>query len=127
MPKTVLLVDDQELVLRVVQVALKPLCVNLPGVKSGAEAIGFIESRGAPDAIILDFSMPDLDGVETLRQIRQLPGGASIPVVMLTMRDQTSIREEAQGLHVFDFITKPFSPSSLQQTVRKMLGQAQDG
>ncbi len=123
MPKTVLLVDDQELVLRVVQVALKTLCVNLPGVKSGAEAISFIENRGVPDAIILDFSMPDLDGVETLRQIRKLPGGDSIPVVMLTMRDQTSIREAAQGLHVFDFITKPFSPSSLQQTVRKMLGQ----
>lgn len=124
MPKTVLLVDDQELIIRVVQVALKPLRAEIPSVKSGAEAIAFIEGRGAPDAMILDYSMPELDGVETLRRIRELPNGASIPVLMLTMRDQTSIRDAAKGLHVFDFMTKPFSPSSLQQTVRKMLGEA---
>ncbi len=123
MAKTVLLVDDQELIIRVVQAALKPLRAATPSAKSGVEAISIIESTGAPDAIILDYSMPDLDGVETLRRIRELPAGASIPVLMLTMRDQTSIREAAKGLQVFDFMTKPFSPSSLQQTVRKMLGE----
>lgn len=121
MPKTVLLIDDQELVIRIVQVALKPLGAHLPSAKNGADAIRYIEANGAPDAIILDFSMPDLDGLETLRLIRKLPAGGGIPVAMLTTRDQTSIREAARDLRVFDFITKPFSPSSLLQTVTRML------
>jgi CheY-like chemotaxis protein len=121
MPKTVLLVDDQELVSRVVQAALKPLGLRLPSVRTGAEALALIASPEPPDAVVLDYSMPDMDGVETLRRIRELPAGAAIPVLMLTVRDQTAIREAAGGLRVFDFMTKPFSPSVLQQTVRRML------
>jgi CheY-like chemotaxis protein len=116
-------VDDQELVIRVVQAALKPLGARLPAVRTGAEAIKVVESEGVPDAVVLDFSMPDMDGAQTLRRIRDLPGGADIPVLMLTMRDQTAIREAAEGLRVFDFMTKPFSPSLLLQTVRRMLGE----
>lgn len=122
MPKTILLVDDQELIIRVVQAALRPLGAQLPSAKSGPEAVRYFESNAAPDAMVLDVSMPGQDGVETLRQIRALPSGAEIPVIMLTARDQTLIRKEAEGLKVFDFITKPFSPNSLQQTVKRMVG-----
>ena len=55
------------------------------------------------------------------RQIRKLPSGSSIPVVMLTARDQTLIRKEAEGLHVHAFMTKPYSPNALLQTIREML------
>ena len=72
----------------------------------------------------MDFSMPGQDGVETLRQIRRLATGAAIPVVMLTARDQTLIRKEAEGLHVHAFMTKPFSPNALLQTIREMIGIA---
>lgn len=122
MQKTILLVDDQELIIRVVQAALRPLGAQLPSAKSGQEAVRYLENNAPPDAMVLDVSMPGQDGVETLRQIRLLPSGAEIPVLMLTARDQTLIRKEAEGLKVFDFITKPFSPNSLQQTVRRMLG-----
>ena len=123
MSPTVLLVDDQDLMIRIVRAALKPLDINLPAVQSGADAIAYFESHSAPDAVILDYMMPGLDGVETLRRLRQMPGGSSVPVLMLTMRDQTSIREAAEGLAVFEFMTKPFSPNSLRNAVRKMLGQ----
>lgn len=122
MTKTILLVDDQELIIRVVQAALRPLGVHLPSAKSGQEAVRFLETNPAPDGMVLDVSMPGQDGVETLRQIRNLPTGSEIPVIMLTARDQTLIRKEAEGLQVFDFITKPFSPNSLQQTVKRMVG-----
>ncbi len=122
MQKTILLVDDQELIIRVVQAALRPLGAQLPSAKSGQEAVHYLENNAPPDAMVLDVSMPGQDGVETLRQIRLLPSGAEIPVLMLTARDQTLIRKEAEGLKVFDFITKPFSPNSLQQTVKRMLG-----
>lgn len=121
MPPTILIVDDQELMIRVLQATLRPLDVKFGTAKSGAEAVRFIEESGAPSAMILDFSMPGQDGVETLRQIRSLPAGAAIPVVMLTARDQTLIRKAAEGLHVHAFMTKPFSPTSLLQTLREML------
>ena len=121
MPSTILIVDDQELMIRVLQATLRPLDVKIGTAKSGAEAVRFIENSGAPSAMILDFSMPGQDGVETLRQIRCLPTGAAIPVVMLTARDQTLIRKAAEGLHVHAFMTKPFSPTSLLQTLREML------
>lgn len=122
MPKTILLVDDQELIIRVVQATLRPLGLQLPSAKSGQEAVRYLENNPPPDGMVLDVSMPGQDGVETLRQIRDLPSGSSIPVIMLTARDQTLIRKEAEGLQVFDFITKPFSPNSLQQTVKRMVG-----
>ena len=118
---TILIVDDQELMIRVLQATLKPLGVPLASAKSGAEAVRYIEETGVPRGIIMDFSLPGQDGVETLRQIRKLASGASIPVVMLTARDQTLIRKEAEGLHVHAFMTKPFSPNALLQTIREML------
>ena len=118
---TILIVDDQELMIRVLQATLKPLGVPLASAKSGEEAVRYIEETGVPRGIIMDFSMPGQDGVETLRQIRRLASGASIPVIMLTARDQTLIRKEAEGLHVHAFLTKPFSPNALLQTIREML------
>ena len=123
---TVLIVDDQEMMVRILQTTLRPLGISLASARSGAEAVRYIEETGVPRAIIMDFSMPGQDGVETLRQIRKLASGASIPVVMLTARDQTLIRKEAEGLKVHAFMTKPFSPNELLQTIREML-QAGEG
>lgn len=120
----ILIVDDQELMYRVLQATLRPLGARLSWAKSGAEAIHHIESLGAPDALVLDFSMPDMDGVETLRQIRKLDCGNSIPVVMLTARDQTHIREDAEGLQIHSFMTKPFSPNLLLSTLKQILQKA---
>lgn len=106
---------------RVVQATLRPVGVHLASAKSGADAVRYVEETGVPAAIILDFSMPGQDGVETLRQIRKLSRGADIPVVMLTARDQTLIRKEAEGLHVHAFMTKPFSPNALLQTIKELL------
>lgn len=122
----VLIVDDQEMMIRVLQATLRPLGVPLATAKSGADAVRYVAETGVPGAIILDFSMPDQDGVETLRQIRKLASGASIPVVMLTARDQTLIRKEAEGLHVHAFLTKPYSPNALRQTIREMLDAARN-
>ena len=117
----ILVIDDQEFIFRILQSILKPLGIALSSVKSGTTAIHHIVSIGVPDAIILDFSLPDMNGVEALRLIRDLPTGKTIPVLMLTARDQTLIRKEAEGLNVHDFMTKPFGPNSLLETIKRML------
>ena len=117
----ILIVDDQELIYRVLQATLRPLGARLSWVHSGENAIEHLKSFGVPDAIILDFSMPEMDGVETLRKIRKLPSGDLIPVVMLTARDQTHIRTDAEELQVHSFMTKPFSPNLLLSTIKQIL------
>jgi CheY-like chemotaxis protein len=121
MPKTILLIDDEEHMIRLLQFALRPVGAHFAAVKSGQAALLYLESHPSVEAIILDYSMPDQNGVETLRQIRALEKGANIPVVMLTARDQTLIRKDAEGLQVHSFMTKPFSPSVLQQTLLRIL------
>ena len=123
---TILIVDDQELMIRVLHATLRPLGVPLASAKSGAEAVRYVEETGVPRGIIMDFSMPGQDGVETLRQIRCLASGAAIPVIMLTARDQTLIRKEAEGLQVHAFMTKPFSPNALLQTIREILSAGEN-
>lgn len=120
----VLIVDDQEMMIRILQATLRPLGVPMASAKSGAEAVRYIEEAGVPGAIIMDFSMPGQDGVETLRQIRKLASGSLILVLMLTARDQTLIRKEAEGLHVHAFMTKPYSPNALLKAIREMLSIA---
>lgn len=121
-----LIVDDQELIYRVLQATLRPLGARLSWVHSGEKAIEHLKNFDAPDAIVLDFSMPDMDGVETLRKIRELPDGNTIPVVMLTARDQTHIRTDAEGLNVYSFMTKPFSPNLLLSTIKQIFNTSRE-
>jgi len=120
-PPTVLIVDDQEFMFRILQATLKSQAIRISAARSGEAALSHIEKYGAPDAIILDFGMPEMDGLDTLRLIRNLPCGKKIPVLMLTANDQTNIRNEAEGLNIHAFMTKPFGPNALLNTVKEML------
>lgn len=120
MKKHILLIDDEEHMLRLLQFALKSVPADLHCLKRGDDAVEFLRKTPV-DLVLLDYSMPGVNGVETLRQIRALDGGESIRVIMLTSRDQTAIRQDAEGLSVDAFLTKPFSPSDLARRVRDVL------
>jgi DNA-binding response OmpR family regulator len=119
----ILLVDDEEHMLRLLQFALRPVSASIHCVKRGDAAVDFFKANN-PKLVLLDYAMPGMDGVETLRQIRAQAGGESVPVIMLTARDQTPIRKEAAGLHVQAFLTKPFSPSDLVRRAKDLLAGA---
>jgi len=110
--KNILLVDDEPHMIRLLRFALSKVPGELVDAASGEEALVLFDPATI-GLVILDFSMPDLSGVETLRRLREMPGGSTVPVFMLTARDQTAIRQEAAGLDVAEFLTKPFSPSDL--------------
>jgi DNA-binding response OmpR family regulator len=116
----ILLVDDEEHMLRLLQFALKPVSASIHCVRRGSEALDFLKTN-RPKLVLLDYAMPDMDGVETLRQIRDQAGGDEVQVIMLTARDQTAIRKEAAGLRVQAFLTKPFSPSALVRRATELL------
>lgn len=121
--KTILLIDDEEHILRLLQFVLKSLDAHLRVSKTGKEALAFLEQNSA-SVVLLDYSLPSMNGLETLQHIRELKDGGDIKVIMLTARDQTAIRAEAEGLNVEAFLTKPFSPSELARRVRDLVERA---
>ena len=121
--KTILLIDDEEHILRLLQFVLKSIDAHLRVSKTGKEALAFLEQNSA-SVVLLDYSLPSMNGLETLQHIRELKDGGDIKVIMLTARDQTAIRAEAEGLNVEAFLTKPFSPSELARRVRDLVERA---
>ena len=115
--KTVLVVDDEP---RIAQLARDYLehagfAVLLAGDgKSGLQAI----RTRQPDLVVLDLGLPELDGLEVTRAIRET---SNLPIVMLTARDDELDRILGLELGADDYITKPFSPRELVARVRAVL------
>jgi CheY-like chemotaxis protein len=72
-----------------------------------------------PDLLLLDSMMPDAPGLEVLRQIKESPTTSSIPVVMLTGRDDPSYREQVLASGASDFLLKPCPPSEIADHIRQ--------
>jgi DNA-binding response OmpR family regulator len=121
--KQILLIEDEEHMLRLLLFTLKTVSASIHCVKRGDAAVDFLKANKA-NLVLLDYAMPGMDGVETLRHIRAQEGGSAVPIIMLTARDQIAIRKEAAGLNVEAFLTKPFSPSDLVRRARDLLNRA---
>ena len=74
----------------------------------------------APDLVLLDVMMPDMDGPATLRALRQLPGMAALPVVFMTAKVQPQEVAEYRARGALDVIAKPFDPMTLAAQVREI-------
>lgn len=91
---------------------------------SGAEFLAAAEGC-IPDLVLLDVMMPELDGPETLRQLRTLPGMSEVPAVFMTAKAQPEEISEYQALGAIGVIPKPFDPLTLADQVRRLWQQAQ--
>ncbi len=116
----VLVVDDTEDNLFLMTALLEDK-YELLLASSGKEALAIIMSQAPPDLILLDIMMPEMDGYEVLRRIRQHPPTATIPVIFLTAL--STMEEEQLGLDLgaVDYITKPISPPLLLTRVQSHL------
>ena len=117
--KKVLVVDDEPDTLELVKLVLESGGFTTILAKNGKEALGIIEDS-KPDAVLLDIMMPDMDGWEVFRKIKERYAG--IPIAILTAKAQNIDR--LLGLHVLkvdDYITKPFGKNELIDRVRKLL------
>jgi two-component system KDP operon response regulator KdpE len=84
---------------------------------NGSQAINKIRSN-LPDLVLLDLMMPDVEGVEALRMIREV---STVPVIMLTAKGEEEDRVRGLEMGADDYITKPFSPRELVSRVRAVL------
>jgi two-component system OmpR family response regulator len=120
----VLAVDDEEHITELVAMALGFNGFEVGREATGRRALAAVEAR-RPDLIVLDVMLPDLDGFEVARLLRQSEsGGTRIPVIFLTARDATSDKVEGLRLGVDDYVTKPFSIEELVERVKAVLRRA---
>jgi two-component system OmpR family response regulator len=120
----VLAVDDEEHITELVALALGYNGFEVDRAATGRAALLAVERR-RPDLIVLDVMLPDLDGFEVARRLRQSEGaGTRVPVIFLTARDATTDKVEGLRLGVDDYVTKPFSIEELIERVKAVLRRA---
>jgi len=117
---TVLIIDDDSMTRMLVSEALEPDGFVIAEAESGFEGI---ESFGKirPDVILLDVSMPGMDGFECCKQLRKLPGGERVPIVMLTGNDDDESISQAFEAGATDFASKPMRWKLLGYRIRYLL------
>ncbi|HEY2988508.1 MAG TPA: sigma-54 dependent transcriptional regulator, partial [Candidatus Binatia bacterium] len=118
MPEKILIVDDEPFNLDLLEQELTDRGYSIQRADSGARALGEFESFH-PDLILLDYQMPDMNGVEVLKELRGR--GHETPVVLITAYGTIERAVQAMKEGAYDFIPKPFEPDHLALVVQKAL------
>ena len=120
----VLVVDDEEHITELVAMGLGYNGFDVDRASTGRAALESIEKR-KPDLIVLDVMLPDLDGFELTRRVRQNEGaGTRVPIIFLTAKDTTADKIQGLRLGSDDYVTKPFSIEELIERVKAVLRRA---
>jgi DNA-binding response OmpR family regulator len=117
----ILLVDDDRRVRQLVGLTLPADDYELSFAEDGTDAIR-IARQSHPDLILLDYAMPGPHGVDVCAAIRSDASMAGTPIIMLTGHGDEDIRQRSILAGANGFLTKPFSPIALEQTIRALLG-----
>lgn len=115
----VLIVEDSPEVVKSLNLCFKVSSpeIEVVSTSQGAQAIELVETE-APDVVILDLGLPDMDGIDVLKEIRRF---SDTPVIILTVKDTEMDRVSGLDAGADDYITKPFSPLDLLARVRAVL------
>ena len=122
MPKKILVVDDEHMIVDMLEVRLKDKGYAISKAYSGAGALEQIE-KDIPDLILLDIMMPPPDGLEVCRIIKSDPVYKSIAVVMLTAKTSSDARETSIVAGADEHIIKPYDAQELMGTIKALIGE----
>jgi len=115
--RTILVVDDEPHIVEAVSMNLELEGYQISCASNGHEALQRL-TEDLPDLVILDVMMPEMDGFETLKEIREI---STVPVIMLTVKGEETDRIKGLDLGADDYITKPFSPKELVSRLKAVL------
>ena len=118
--KTVLVVDDYDDVRAITKKALESFGYRVIEAGSGAEAVRVAQAE-SPDLILMDLSMPNMDGFATIHHLRRLLGLRDVPVIALSAHTAREVREDALAAGCREFITKPVLLERLKAAVERYL------
>ena len=116
----ILVVDDLPLNLEYLQEELQTLGYDVITAADGEEALRKVSSAG-PDLVLLDLSMPGMDGLEVLRTLREDPDYRGLPIVLLTARKELDDRVKGLDAGADDYITKPFQIDEVAARIKAQL------
>jgi len=119
--KTVLVVEDSKAQQLLVAGLLKAIGVEVIVVDNGQDALGWLTKNTHPDLILMDIVMPDISGFDLCRQIRTELHMDTTPIIFCSQKNQDSDRFWALRQGGTDYVTKPFSPTELVNTVKQYL------
>ncbi len=117
---TILVVEDEEHIRRVLEYNLRLDGFEVYLAEDGVSGLRAAREK-QPGVILLDWLMPEMDGLQVLTQLKADDTTSHIPVFMLTAKGLTRDVEQALGAGIDDYITKPFDPMQLGKTIREKL------
>jgi DNA-binding response OmpR family regulator len=117
----ILVVDDEERMARFIRLNLEHDGFNVVEAYRGQEAMDKLRTA-LPDLILLDIMMPDMDGFQVLKLVREV---SDVPVIMLTAKGEEDDKVKGLELGADDYITKPFSPRELVSRVKAVLRRSE--
>lgn len=119
----VLVVDDEIAIAKLIKFVLESNGYDVRIADDGEAALGAIKDR-KPDLMVLDLMLPTISGFDVLQSIREEMKITDLPVIILTCRGQKEDRDKAMKLGATEYLTKPFSPTSLVNTLKTYAGVA---
>jgi len=121
--KKVVYIEDEPEMIDLVRLILSRKGYEVIGANGGREGLDAIRQK-LPDLVLLDLMMPDMDGWDVYQQMKSVEATRDIPVIVITAKAQSI--DKVLGLHIAkvdDYISKPFSPQELVESVEKVIGQ----
>jgi two-component system KDP operon response regulator KdpE len=112
-----LVIDDERAIRRILRLTLESNSFTVLEAETAKDGL-YQAATEHPDAIILDLALPDADGLEVLRQIREW---SKVPVIILSVRDEEKEKVQALETGADDYVTKPFSPRELRARIKAVL------
>lgn len=119
-PRLILIVDDEARMRRFIRMNLELENYQVVEADNGVKALEQIRQH-TPDLVIMDVMMPEMDGFETLRLLREI---STVPVILLTVKGDEEDKIQGLALGADDYVTKPFSPRELNSRVAAVLRRA---
>ncbi len=117
---SILAVDDSASMRQMVSYTLKGAGYEVIEAVDGQDALGKAKSRVA-DVVLTDVNMPNMDGIELIRQLRQLPGYKFTPMLLLTTESGGDKKAEGKAAGATGWLVKPFNPDQLLATLKKVI------
>lgn len=120
----ILIVDDNELNLDVASGIMEFMGMTTQTAESGIQCLELLENGEVPDVIFMDYMMPEMDGLETMKKIRAFEGDiANVKIVLLTANAVTGVKEEMIDQGFDDFLSKPIEIEDLRRILIRFLGE----
>jgi two-component system KDP operon response regulator KdpE len=120
-PRLILIVDDEARMRRFIRMNMELEGYQVLEAENGLQALDQIRQH-TPELVIMDVMMPEMDGFETLKLLREI---STVPVILLTVKSDEDDKIHGLGLGADDYITKPFSPRELSSRVSAVLRRAE--